>query len=123
MQYIIKFWQDQFYTPAFRLAVLILVLIVSLKHRKKFISLKYFPVYAATLLLDDVSFYWYHLAKEANYHGDFFWGLSSYLDYLFTLLELIFFSHFYYHLTCTQIIKKLILVFVVFLVFFLCTWP
>ena len=114
MQHIIKALEDQFYTPAFRIVGLILVLIVSLKHRKKFIPLKYFPFYATTLLLDDVFFYWYHIAEEANYHGDFFWGLSSYLDYLFTFVELIFFSHFYYHLSYTQIIKKLILVFNVF---------
>src|SRR5436190_856985 len=114
MQHIIKALEDQFYTPAFRIVGLILVLIVSLKHRKKFIPLKYFPFYATTLLLYDVFFYWYHIAEEANYHGDFFWGLSSYLDYLFTFVELIFFSHFYYHLSYTQIIKKLILVFNVF---------
>ena len=120
MQHIIRDWQNQFYTSALLIIVLIIVIRTSIKHRKKFILLRYFPIYAAALLLDFVFLDLYYFAKDANYHRDFFAALSSYIDYFFTLLELIIFSHFYYQVINNRIIKKLIFIFnILFILFFI----
>jgi len=120
MQHILNDWQDHFYTSALQLFLLIIVLILSVKLRKKFIQLKYFTLYAITLLFDYLFLYLSYVAGDLNYHRDFFRGLSAYIDYLFTLFELIIFSHFYYGVVNAISIKKLLLIFnILFLFFFI----
>jgi len=120
MQEIIEDWHSHFYTSVVQLIVLIIVLIISLILRKKFKQLKYFPVYAITLLLDYLFLYLSYVAKDVEYHSDFFRGFSAYVDYLFTLFELIIFSHFYYYVINAIIVKKLILIVnILFAIFFI----
>ena len=89
--------------------LLIIVLIISLKHSKKFVILKYFPLYARCLMLVFLSMVLYYIALDADYDSDFFLGLTTYLDNCFTLLELIFFSHFYYQYVTSPVVRKLII--------------
>ena len=89
------------------------------KKRKKFHQLKYIPLYVLSLLL--VLFFnsMYSTTYINRYQAKLFAGLADFLDYSFTLLELIIFSHFYYNLIINPTIKKLILLLnLIFIPFF-----
>jgi hypothetical protein len=45
------------------------------------------------LLFVSISMVLYYVRK-GSFYREFFWGLASYIDYFFTLLELIIFSNF-----------------------------
>lgn len=120
MQRLIEIWQQQYYIPLLEDFIITIALIVSLKNRKKFKLLKYFPVYAATLLLTSITLIISHISKDLKFHPKFFRGLADYVDHLFTLLELIIFSHLYYQIINNRIIKKSIIVInILFLFFFI----
>jgi hypothetical protein len=113
-------WQNQYYTSALQDIILIIVLLISLKNRKKFIILKHFPIYIVSLLSVSTSMPLYYIAKDANFYVNFFDGLSDYTDYLFTLVEMIILSHFFYLVIKNKIIKILLLFFnILFALFFI----
>lgn len=118
MQDLISFWKANYYTTLLLSIVLCVTFIISLKNRKKFQLLKYIPLYTITLFLVCLS-----SDLHSASHIITFLRLTHYLDYFFTLLELIIFSHFYYYLINNRIIKKTIipvnLAFFVFYVYML----
>lgn len=103
MKDLIRYWKVHYYTEPLLCIVLCITLLVSLKNKKKFSSLKYIPLYTITLLL---------VALCAIYNINrtvIFLFFAHHLDYFFTLLELLIFSHFYYHLINNHPIKKAII--------------
>ena len=50
------------------------------------------------------------LTPKAKYHYSFFYGLADYIDYSFTLIEMVTFSIFFYQLITKIIVKKLIII-------------
>ncbi len=107
MQNLIEFWKDYYYIEPILDIVLCVTLIISLKKRKKFNNLYYIPLYILSLLLVCI-FNALHSLSYAYHLQGLFRGFADYLDYIFTLTELIIFSHFYYNLTNNTTIKKLI---------------
>ena len=105
MQELINFWKSYYYTEPALNIVLCISLIASLLKRKKFTQLKYIPLYISSLLI--VGF------CSALYNGHYIshlsFGLADYVDYFFTLIELLIFSHFYYNLTSNIAVKKLVI--------------
>ena len=73
--------------------------------QKKFRILKYFPVYAVSFLIVMII---NHLCTN-NHIPNRLFPLSTYLDYFFTLVELVIFSHFYYQLVKSNILKTFII--------------
>ncbi len=106
MQELIKKLGDQYYTDLILIGVLLASLFVGIKKRKNFKILKYFPIYIISLLIA------LSLNKLTVFADLRKWVLpiACYVDYFFTLLELIIFSHFYYYIINNSIIKKSILV-------------
>lgn len=110
MQTLINSWEKQYYTSILRDIILIMTLFVAYKNSRKFKILKYIPLYTFFLLLSSLSNTLYSLRKDLNFNPLFLSGLADYLDYIFTLFEMLIFSHFYYQLANKLIIKKAILI-------------
>ena len=104
MQELIRYWKVHYYTELMLCIVLCITFIISLKNKKKFSLFKYIPLYTITLFLVALLCAMYNITRIVLYLH-----LAHYLDYFFTLLELLIFSHFYYHLINTRPIKKAII--------------
>ena len=101
MQELIRYWKVHYYSELLLCLVLCITFIISLRNRKYFAAMKYIPLYTITLFLTSVSAALYKISHINNYLR-----LAHYLDYFFTFLELITFSHFYYSLISNRIVKK-----------------
>ena len=85
---------------------------------KRHKNLKYIPLYIGTLLLVFASANAYILLLNNKYYAPFFLGLTNYIDYTFTYIELIIFSNFFYRLTLLPNVKKLIIILTIAFTFF-----
>jgi hypothetical protein len=110
MQHILYYWKGQFYTPLIKDIILIVTLWIAIKNRGKFPILKYMPVYTFTLLLASLALISAWIASDLGFYPEFFFGLDGYIDYLFTLVEMVIFSHFYYQLIKNRVVKRIILI-------------
>jgi hypothetical protein len=98
-----NYWKLHHYIEPVMCIVLIITLATALTHRKKFATLKFIPLYTIGLLLICVTAAVYQINGIHRYLY-----FAHYLDYTFTLLEMVIFSHFFYQLLTNRIIKKLI---------------
>ena len=104
MQRLIQVWEKSFYTELLLILVLCLALMVSIRQRKKYEILKWLPIYIFTLLLVYTSRAFFDRKQYP-----FLSKLGEYLDYAFTILEIVVFSIFYYQLIDSLIVKRLII--------------
>lgn len=118
MRELFEYCRDQFFTSVFQDIVLLVALFISVKNRKKFKHLKYFPVYILSLLLTSIFQYVYQVLKDLKYPTKSFSEITEYVDFLFTLIEMVIISHFYYRLIKNHKIKKLIIILNIFFIFF-----
>ena len=109
MQFILYYWKSQFYTPLIKDIILIVTLWIAFKNRGKFPILKFMPIYTFALLLASLVFLGAWIARDLSFYPELFFGLASYIDYLFTLVEMVIFSHFYYQLIKSRLVKRIIL--------------
>ena len=101
-----KEMESQYFSRPTLLLVAIVSIIISLRNRKKFKILDWFPIYLISFL---VAF----LANDMLYVlslRPFFIPCSQYADYIFTLLELLVFSNLYYRIINNQSVKNTILI-------------
>jgi len=105
MQNLITIWEKSYYTEPLLMLVLSIALIIAIQKRKKYKILNRMPVYMISLLMVFIS----GAASDVKYHSKLFLGLSEYLDYGFTFVEMVTFSLFYYQLIGNIIVKKLII--------------
>jgi hypothetical protein len=120
MQKLFEYCKDQFFTSVFRDVVLIIALFISIKNSKKFEILRYFPIYIASLLLVYMFQYVLRILKDFQHPIKSLIGIAEYMDFFFTLLEMIIVSHFYFSLVNNRIAKKLIILLnLLFLFFFI----
>src|SRR5688572_21930726 len=120
MPKLLDYFRDQFFTSVLLDIVLLVAVFISLKKRKKFTILKYFPVYIASLLLTSLFQYAVRVLRDFKYTTSSLLGIAEYMDFIFTLIEMLIFSHFYYVLIKNRIAKKLIILFnLLFLFFFI----
>ena len=109
--------EKQLYTDLILLCVLIATILVSIKAKKRFKILRYFPVYTVSFLIAIIV----NRLSVTNHAPNKLFPLSTYLDYYLTLLELAIFSHFYYQLIQNRTVKMLIilsnLLFILFYVY------
>src|SRR5688572_17176907 len=106
MEEIIKTLREQYFIDLILISVLLVCIVISLKNKKKFKILTYFPIYIASLIIVSI-------LNDLCYSSvllDILLPFASYTDYLFTLLEMVTFSHFYYQLINNHIVKKSILI-------------
>jgi len=110
-------FEDQFYTDIILQCALFATIVVSIKHKNKFRILKNFPVYSGSFLVVMII----NRLCTNNHIPNLLFPLSTFLDYFFTLLELIIFSNFYHQLIKNHTVKRLIIVsnllFVLFFIF------
>jgi len=119
MQALFKYWEEQFYTVILRDITLLITLLVAFKNRKKFKILRFIPFYTFFFLLVSFSVASAAIGKSLNFHPNFLSGLEDYIDYSFTLVEMIIFSHFYYQMSNRKALKKIIFITsVIFSLFF-----
>lgn len=109
MQDLLTRWEKEFYTEPFLAIILFVSLWIALKNRRKYRILRYIPVYIISFLLAIISIISAYIARSAGYSSEFFFSISDYLDYLFTLVELIIFSHFYYQIINNSFLKKILI--------------
>lgn len=110
MHEIIADWSHTYFFEPILLLVLSITLIIALKNDKKHAILKSLPFYISSLLLVFLSGAFVSLSWKLKYHFLFFVGLSSFIDYTFTFIELITFSIFFYQLLNNRAMKKLIVI-------------
>lgn len=124
MEKIYERWKTSFFTETLLVAILVIGLCIALKYRKKYPILKYFPIYICSLLLVFLSIYvWLIIPGVDNYILSTF-NFINYIDYMFILVELFIFSHFFYLSITNKAIKKIILglsiLFIPYFLFELC---
>lgn len=120
MRSLIKHWNAHYYTEPMLILVLCIAFIISIKNRKKSKVLKFIPFYIMSLIIDFILSSIFFLTRESNSQSKLFLGISSYADYLFTLVEMTIFSHFYLQLIYNRIAKKIIIFLnIFFLIFFI----
>lgn len=95
MKAIYQHWKDCFFTETVLVIVLIVALVISLKNRRKYDSLKFFPVYFGTLLIVFFSLYMNIYSKDIITYSLTRFNFHHYLDYFSTLIELLVFVHFF----------------------------
>lgn len=105
MEEFIKNLGDYYYTDFILIGILLISFFVCIKHRKRYTVLTYFPVYITSLLITTV-------LNMLTFFELSMWVLpiACYVDYFFTILELIIFSHFYYQLINNRVIKIAIVI-------------
>lgn len=96
---------QQFYSDIILQCAVLATIVVSIKHKKKFRILKYFPIYAASFLIGLI----FNRLCTTNHVPNMLFPVSTYLDYFLTLLELMIFSHFYYQLVKSHSLKTFII--------------
>src|SRR6185436_11932426 len=125
MQMVLKVWEGSYYTLPLLLLVLGIALTVSIRKRKKYKILNPFLIYIISLLVVFIAGTVSTLSNAAKFHHTFFWGLSEYIDYGFTVFEIVIFSVFYYRLIDNLIIRRIIiisnLVFILFSIYMFVT--
>lgn len=109
MEKLISRWQTENYTEPILYFVLSISLIVALKNSKKHEILKYFPLYISSLLIVCLTNELNNLTYDSNRQIKYFSGVANYLDYSFTFLEMIVFSHFFYRTTKSNIERRIII--------------
>jgi len=78
-----------------------------MKNRKKYKILKHIPLYIASLIM-------VYIGNTLTNFALNFMGIASYLDYFFTLIEILIFSDFYLQLIKNPLSKKLVVILNVF---------
>ena len=125
MKMILKDWALSYYTQPLLILVLCITLIISIRKRHKYKILNRFPFYIIFLLMVYVTGTASTLSFATKYHPEFFWGLTQYTDYGFTIFENVIFSVFFYQLVDNIIMKRIIillsLVFILFSVYMFIT--
>lgn len=103
-----------FYSGLLLSITLIIALFISIRNRKKFNVLKFFPIYITGLFFASLTIFKKRVPIISSLSG-----LLHYIDYFFTLLELLIFSNFYTQIIKSPIIRKSILTInILFLPFF-----
>lgn len=110
MQRLIAIWEKSSYTEHLLVLVLCLALTISIQKRNKYKILNRIPVYIVSLLMVFISGSVSCFATDAKYHPGLFSELAEYIDYSFTIVEMVTFSFFYYQLIGSLIVKKLIII-------------
>ena len=113
MQRLINTWEKFYYTEPLLLAVLCLALVISIQKRKKYKILKSLPVYIIALLI--VFIFTYLIDANLSYQ---IVKLGEYIDYGFTIVEIVIFSLFFYKSIDNLVVKQLIIIFnIAFIIF------
>jgi len=110
MQGILHEWEISYYTQPLLLLVLFIALIISIRKRKKYKILNTFPFYIIFLIMVYITGTASTLSSAIKYHPEFFWGLTEYTDYGFTIFEIVTFSVFFYQLIDNLLLKRIIIV-------------
>jgi len=110
MQELLTGWGRAYFTEPILIIILFITLIVAIKENRRSKMLTPLPFYIISLILVFISGAASTLSKYANYHYALFSGLATYIDYIFTSIEMIIFSSFFYKLLDNRIIKKFIIV-------------
>ena len=118
MQSILELWEGSYYTEPLLILVLCIALIISIRKRRKFKILNHFPIYIFSLLMVFITASAFQISFAEKFHPSFFWGISEYTDYVFTIFEIVIFSLFYYQLIDSLIVKRIILISNLLFVFF-----
>lgn len=112
MQELTQTWERSFFTEPLLFVVLLFTLLIALKNRKKHKILRHIPLYICSLITVFIS-------TTANNITLNYSGIVSYVDYFFTLIEILIFSDIYLQLTKKPLSKKLVVVLnVIFGIFF-----
>lgn len=109
MEQLLSRWQKENYTEPLLYFVLCISLIVAIKNSNKHQILKYFPLYIGSLLIVCLANELNNLTYNSDLQTKYFSGLANYLDYSFTFLEMIVFSHFFYKTTNSNFQRRLII--------------
>src|SRR5262245_35247068 len=108
--------ESQYFSHPILILVLIFSIIISIRNRKKFKILGWFPIYLISFLVSSFSNDMLYVVSLRP----FFIPFSQYADYVFTLLELLVFSNLYYRIIYNRTVKNMILfVNMAFLVYFI----
>ncbi len=117
MDEMIKVMEKQYFSYPILLLILIAAIVISLSNRKKFKILNHFPVYLFWLFGDLI------LNSSCLYANSLCFSILpyvQYVDYSFTLVELIVFSNFFYRLIKDNKLKKgIIIVNIAFALYFI----
>jgi len=119
MQKLLAEWRNAFYTEPILLLVLIFTLAIAIKKNQTNKLLRPIPFYIGSLILVYLSGAVLNLTHQQNFHDDFFRGLTTWIDYSFTLVEMITFSIFFYQLITNPAVKRFIILSnIIFCLFF-----
>ena len=109
MKEIYQHWKDCFFTEAVLVGVLILTLIISLKNRKRHNTLRFFPIYTVCLLTVFISGYIVIYSPKLYSYSVTTFNFINYIDYLFILIELSIFLHFFLSIVENRIIRRILI--------------
>jgi hypothetical protein len=119
MHRVLDSWAQTFYTRPALVLILIIALFISIKNRKKYTLLKFFPIYIASLITDYLSadLYFVLFSLESRKKVIRF---DRFTDYFFTLIELLIFANFFIKLIQNSTRKNIIkIVTALFFLFFI----
>jgi hypothetical protein len=106
MEKIYLHWKVCFFTEAILVMLLIAALWVSLKHRKKYVELKFFPLYIGCLLIVFASVYSSLFSPIVHYFTITKFNFVNYIDYFFILIELFIFTNYFLKIITNKRVKK-----------------
>src|SRR6188474_3518313 len=104
MEWLISTWRKTFFIEPLLLLVLCFALVISIHKRKKYKLLNRLPIYIFSLLM---VFVFGNLSDSKYPYVSI--KLGEYIDYGFTIVELVIFSHLFYELITSRIFKRLII--------------
>jgi len=109
MKEIYQHWKDCFFTETLLVGVLVTALIISIRDRKKHLSLRFFPFYFSCLLIVFLSLYVNMYSKEVITYSLTKFNFHHYIDYFSTLIELLIFVHFFTQVIEDRLFKKILI--------------
>lgn len=121
MSEIIQIWKSNHYAQLILDIFLPIMFYITFKKRKKFVQLKFFPLYLGSFNLLMLNEYTYYLVKHTQY-SHFLGDIYRFGNYFVSLIEFITFSYFFFYTTQSFRIRKIIkllaiITFLIFLIF------
>src|SRR5436190_24361323 len=107
MERLIARWQHTNYMEPLLCFILCTTFIVALANQKKHRTLRHIPLYITAFLLAILATLLPYFILN-KYYKELLLCISNYLDYFFTLVEILIFSHFFYQIINNHLVKRLI---------------
>jgi hypothetical protein len=101
-------WRQQFFISPLQYLLVAITLIISIRKHKSFKQLKFLPLYSATLLLVLFSHFFDALSPARTSIHRLAVITANWVDYSFTLVEMLVFSNLFYQAIQNRIFKRCI---------------